>query len=46
MSARAKAMQNLYQRGKVTKAGLQQAVKDGVITADEYANITGEAYSA
>lgn len=44
MSARAKAMANLYRRNKVTKDGLKQAVEDGVITAAEYALITGEAY--
>lgn len=44
MSARAKAMANLYHRNKVTKDGLKQAVEDGVITAAEYAEITGEAY--
>ena len=44
MSARAKAMATLYRRNKVTKDGLKQAVEDGVITAAEYAEITGEAY--
>ena len=44
MSARAKAMANLYRRKKVTKDGLKQAPEDGVITAAEYALITGEAY--
>lgn len=44
MSAKAKAMANLYRRGKVTKSGMKQAVADGVITAAEYEEITGEAY--
>lgn len=44
MSARAKAMANLYRRNKVTKDGLKQAVEDGVITVAEYVEITGEAY--
>ena len=44
MSAKAKAMANLYRRSRVTKDGLKQAVEDGVITAAEYAEITGEAY--
>ena len=44
MSARAKAMANLYRRGKVTKDGLKRSVMDGVITATEYEAITGEAY--
>lgn len=45
MSARAKALENLYHRNKVMKDGLRQAVTDGVITADEYQKITQEAYS-
>lgn len=44
MSARAKAMANLYRRNKVTKEGLKQAVVDGVLTAAEYQEMTGEAY--
>ena len=44
MSARAKAMANLYRRNKVTKDGLKQAAEDGVITAAKYTEITGEAY--
>lgn len=44
MSARARAMANLFRRGKVTKDGLKKSVADGVITAAEYKEITGEAY--
>lgn len=44
MSARARAMANLYRNGRVTIDGLKQAVVDGVITADEYKKITGEVY--
>lgn len=44
MSARARAMANLFRRGKVTEDGLKQAVADGVITAADYEEITGEAY--
>ena len=44
MSARAKALANLYRRQKVTKEGLRQAVADGVITAAQYQEITGAAY--
>ncbi len=36
MSPRAKALKNLYKRHKITIAGLQQAVSDGVITQEEY----------
>lgn len=41
MSARAKALQNLYRRHKITIEGLQKAVEDGVITQDEYNQIVG-----
>lgn len=44
MSARAKAMANLYRNGRVTIDGLKQAVVDGVITVAEYEIITGEIY--
>lgn len=46
MSARARALQNLYRRGKITIDGLQQAVRDNVITAEEYEIITGKPYKA
>ena len=46
MSARARAMQTLYRMGKVTEAGVRQAVNDGVLTAEEYQTITGQAYLA
>lgn len=41
MSARARAMQNLYLRKRVTIEGLRKAVKDGVITVEEFTAITG-----
>ena len=41
MSARAKALMNLYKRGKITVEGLQKAVADGVITQEEYEMIVG-----
>ena len=44
MSARAKALQNLYKRGKITIEGLQRAVADGVITPEEFSLITGQEY--
>lgn len=44
MSARARALANLYRRNKVTKDGLKRAVADGVITNTEYREITGEEY--
>ena len=42
MSARAKALANLYRRNKITIEGLKKAVNDGTITANEYTEITGE----
>ena len=44
MNVRAKAMANLYQRNKITKEGLKQAVLDNVITPEEYQEITKEQY--
>ena len=41
MSAKAKALDNLYRRGKVTLDGLRKAVADGVITPEEFTLITG-----
>ena len=34
----------LYIRKKIKKAGLIQAVKDGMISANDYEKITGEDY--
>lgn len=42
MSARAKALKALYQRGRITKDGLRKAVADGVITVEEFTAITGD----
>lgn len=44
MSARAKALQTLYKRGKVTIEGLRKAVVDGVITPEEFKLIAGTDY--
>ena len=44
MSPRAKALNNLYKRGKVTIEGLRQAVVDGTITAEDFKLITGIDY--
>lgn len=41
MSPKAKALQNLYRRGKVTIEGLRKAVEDGIITEAEFTAITG-----
>lgn len=42
MSIRARALANLYRRNRITREGVGQAVTDGVITAVEYQEITGE----
>lgn len=41
MSARAKTLQMLYRKHKVTLEGLRKAVNDGVITQAEFEIITG-----
>ncbi|MBR3999970.1 MAG: XkdX family protein [Clostridia bacterium] len=46
MSIRAKAIQTLFRTKRVTIDGVRQAVADGIITAAEYKQITGEAYES
>lgn len=46
MSARAKAISNLYKRHKISIDGVRQAVSDGVISAEEFFEITGEPFDA
>ena len=36
MSAMAKALKNLYKRHKISLAGVQQALADGLVTQAEY----------
>lgn len=43
MSRKALILKKLYDSGRVTREGLRQAVADGVITEEEYREITGEA---
>ena len=45
MSIKAKVLKRLYDKNKVTKDGLKQSVMDGVITRNEYKEITGEEIS-
>lgn len=45
MSAKAKAIKTLYRANRITLNGVKQAVKDGIITAAEYAEITGRKYA-
>lgn len=39
LSQRAKTLESLYRRGKVTENGLNKAVADGVITEEEFSII-------
>lgn len=45
MSAKAKAIRTLYRMKRITIEGVRQAVEDGLITAEEYREITGEEYA-
>lgn len=45
MSNKAKAIKTLYRAKRITVDGVKQAVKDGLITVDEYKIITGEDYT-
>lgn len=45
MSAKAKAIKTLYRAKRITIDGVRQAVVDGLITAEEFTEITGEAYN-
>jgi hypothetical protein len=42
---RYKALLELYRRKKINKNGLKKAVADGVITKDQYKEITGQDYA-
>ncbi len=45
MSVQARAIRTLYRAKRITLEGVKQAVADRIITAEEYANITGETYA-
>ena len=45
MSAKAKAIQTLYRAKRITIDGVKQAVVDGIITKEQYTEITGEVYN-
>lgn len=45
MSVKAKAIRTLYRANRIALEGVKQAVKDGLITSEEYQNITGKAYA-
>ena len=37
-------LKKLYDEGRITKAGLKNAVRKGWITEEQYTEITGEVY--
>ncbi len=45
MSAKAKAIKTLYKAKRITLEGVRQAVWDGIITKDEFKEITGRKYA-
>lgn len=45
MTAKAKAIKTLYRARRITLDGVKKAVIDGVITKEQYAEITGEVYN-
>lgn len=45
MSVKAKAVRTLYRAHRITIDGVRKAVSDGLITAEEYTEITGETYA-
>lgn len=44
MTAKVKAIQNLYRHGKLTKEQIAESVPD-VVSPEEYFEITGEVYN-
>lgn len=44
MSAKAKAIKTLYRAKRITIDGVRQAVVDGIITKEQYKEITGKDY--
>lgn len=45
MSIKAKAIKTLYRAKRITIDGVKQAVVDGLITIEEYTEITGKQYA-
>lgn len=39
-----KTLKNLYRRNKITESGLRKSVEDGIITKEQYTEITGKEY--
>lgn len=44
MNAKVKAIRTLYRAKRITIEGVRQAVEDGIITAEQFAEITGDQY--
>lgn len=44
MSAKAKAIKTLYRAKRISVEAVKQAVVDGIITKDEFVEITGQEY--
>lgn len=45
MTVKAKAIKTLYLANRITIEGVKKAVVDGVITKEQYAEITGKEYT-
>lgn len=45
LSMKAKAVRTLYRAKRIRLDGVRKAVADGLITADEFKEITGETYN-
>ena len=44
MTVKAKAIRTLYRAKRITIDGVKQAVMDGIITNEQYTEITGKEY--
>lgn len=44
MTIQAVAVKNLYDKGKIDMTGVKRAVTMGIISAEEYTEITGQGY--
>ena len=44
MNVKAKAIKTLYLAGRITLEGVKQAAVNGVITKEQYTEITGKEY--
>jgi len=44
MNVKAKAIKTLYKAGRISIDGVKKAVEDGIITKEQYLEITGKQY--